>query len=302
MSKSATYCGFVAIVGAPNAGKSTLLNRLLGQKLAIVSAKPQTTRTRLLGILNEGQTQICMLDTPGIFAPKNRLDRAMVGMAWQSLAHADAILLLLDATRGYDGKTRKIIERLQQEKRQALLVLNKIDAMAKAEILPLAQELFASGIFTESFMISAKNGDGVGDLKRYLGTAMPAGDWLFAADQLTDMPSSLVAAEITREQLYHQLAQELPYAAAVIPTGWHEQKDGSLRIEQQITVMRDTQRAIVIGKGGERLKQIGTAARLELNKFFGRTVHLFLDVVVEPDWQNQRGFYRMFGFDAFPQA
>jgi GTP-binding protein Era len=292
-----TRCGFVAIIGAPNAGKSTLLNGLLGQKLAITSPKPQTTRNRILGILNHKKTQICLLDTPGIFAPRGRLDRAMVGVAWQSLQDADVVLVIVDVVRGLDPKTRQIIQQLQQEKRQAVLVLNKVDQLAKVKILPVATELFATGIFSDSFMVSAKNGDGVKDLKNFLAERMPPSEWFFAADQLTDMPSALVASEITREQLYHQLAQELPYAAAVLPTGWEEKADGSVKITQQIVVMRDGQKNIVVGKGGAQLKQLGISARRALETFFERKVHLFLDVSVDADWQDKRSDYQMFGFD-----
>lgn len=292
-----TYCGFAAIIGAPNAGKSTLLNCLLGHKLAITSPKPQTTRTRILGILTYRKSQVCLLDTPGIFAPRGRLDRAMVGAAWQSLIDADVILLIVDAARGYDNKTRQIVKQLKEEKRRAVLVLNKVDQLTKVKILPVAQELTAEDIFEETFMVSAKTGDGVQDVKKYLARHMPVQDWIFPADDLTDMPSSLVAAEITREQLYHQLGQELPYAAAIFPTGWQERPDGSARIEQKIIVMRDGQKAIVVGKGGAQLKQLGVSARRALEAFFDRKIHLFLDVAVEPDWQEQRGYYQMFGFE-----
>lgn len=297
ITRAVKRCGFAAIVGAPNAGKSTLLNALLGQKLAITSPKPQTTRTRILGILNHRQAQICLLDTPGIFAPRSRLDRAMVGAAWQSLEDADAVLLVVDAERGLDAKTQRLIEQFGKENKQAALVLNKVDALPKPQILPLAQRLFATGIFTDSFMISAKHGDGLGALKTFLAGRMPAGDWLFAPDEITDMPSSLIASEITREQLYHQLAQELPYAAAVLPTGWEERPDGSVRLAQKLVVQRPGQKAIVLGKGGAQLKQLGIAARRALEAFFGRKVHLALEVAVEPDWQEDGAYYRIFGFD-----
>ncbi len=296
-TKTGQRCGFVAIIGAPNAGKSTLLNCLLGQKLSITSPKPQTTRTRVLGILNWRKAQMCLLDTPGIFAPRGRLDRAMVGAAWQSLQDADVVLLLVDAARGFDPKTRAIIKQLQQEKRDAVLVLNKVDQLAKVKILPVATELFDTGAFSESFMISAKNGDGVADLKKFLASKMPPGNWIYDADALTDMPSALVASEMTREQLYHQLAQELPYAAAVLPTTWEEKTDGSVVIGQKIVVLRDGQKAIVVGKGGAQLKQLGISARRALEGFFGRKVHLRLEVSVEPDWQEQRAYYQIFGFD-----
>lgn len=296
-TSSTQRCGFVAIFGAPNAGKSTLLNCLLGQKLSITSPKPQTTRTRVLGILSHKKAQICLLDTPGIFSPRGRMDRAMVGTAWQSLQDADVALLIVDVVRGLDSKTRQIIEQLKKDERKVDLVLNKVDQLAKIKILPVATELYNTGIFNETFMISAKNGDGISDLKKYLAKKMPVADWVFPADQLTDMPSSLVASEITREQLYHQLGQELPYAAAILPTGWEEHKDGSVKITQNIIVMRDGQKAIVLGKGGAQLKQLGVSARRALEAFFGRKVHLFLDVVVEPDWQDKRAYYHIFGFD-----
>ncbi|MEJ0063186.1 MAG: GTPase Era [Alphaproteobacteria bacterium] len=290
-----TRCGFAAIIGAPNAGKSTLLNTLLGQKLAIVSPKPQTTRTRILGITVVGKAQIGLLDTPGIFDPKEKLDRAMVGAAWQALDEANCILLMVDAARGYDLKTQKIVAQLQKQERKAVLALNKIDQTAKPDILPLTQELSATGLFTDIFMISAKTGDGVATLKKHIAAAMPEGEWMFDPELVTDMPSSLVACEITREQLYLQLSQELPYAAAVIPTAWEDRKDGSVRIEQKIVVARDGQKAIVIGKGGAQLKKIGSEARGELEKFFRRKVHLFLNVAVEPSWREQRGYYQMLG-------
>ncbi len=296
-TRAVKRCGFAAIVGAPNAGKSTLLNALLGEKLAITSPKPQTTRTRILGILNHRKAQICLLDTPGMFAPRSRLDRAMVGAAWQSLEDADAILLVVDAVRGLDAKTQRIVEQFSKEKKQAVLVLNKVDALPKPQILPVAQQLFDAGIFSDSFMISAKYGDGLGALKTFLAERMPVGDWLFAPDEITDMPSSLIASEITREQLYHQLAQELPYAAAVLPTGWEDRADGSVRLTQKLVVLRPGQKAIVLGKGGAQLKQLGIAARRALEEFFGRKVHLMLEVAVEPDWQEDGAYYRIFGFD-----
>lgn len=289
MTAAATSCGFAAIAGAPNAGKSTLLNCLLGRKLAITSPKPQTTRTRILGILTWRRAQICLLDTPGIFAPRGKFDRAMVSAAWQSMQEADMICLLVDAARGLDPKTRRIVAQLRKEKKSAVLVLNKIDLIAKAKILPLADALQASGVFTDTFMIAAKTGDGVSELKKHLATAMPPGPWQFAAGQTTDLTPDFMAAEITREQIMRQLAQELPYAAAVLPAGWEERRDGSLRIEQRILVMRDGQKAIMIGKHGAMLKRIGATARRALEKSFGRKVHLFLEVEIEPDWQLRRG-------------
>lgn len=292
-----THTGFVAIVGAPNAGKSTLLNRLIGQKISIVSAKPQTTRMRVLGILTEGDTQIGFIDTPGIFAAKKRLDQAMVQAAWQSLEGADRVVLMVDANARLDEKTETIIENLKKGGQRVVLALNKTDKITPAQLLPLTARLNESGIIEDTFMISALTGDGVEDLKQYLLSKMPQGPWLFPEDQLSDLPSRLLAAEVTREQLFLQLQQELPYAAAVVPEIWETKKDGSAVIRQTILVTRANHRAIVLGKGGRRIKSISQAARKEIEALLGHRVHLFLEVKVDEKWQDRPEFYRMFGLE-----
>ncbi len=292
-----TRCGYVTIAGAPNAGKSTLLNRLVGSKLAAVSAKVQTTRARTLGIVMEGDTQIIFVDTPGIFAPRRRLDRAMVAAAWEGVDDADVILLLVDADRGMDKDTRAIIERLKQANRKVVLVLNKVDAIKREKLLKLAADFNEEGIFTEIFMISALSGDGVADLVKAVADKLPQGPWLYPDDQLTDISERLLAAEITREKLYVELRDELPYAATVETETWEEKSDGSVRIAQIIFIERDTQKAIVIGKGGVKLKHIGQAARADLEAVLERRVHLFLFVKVRGDWGNDRERYRNMGLD-----
>jgi GTPase len=281
-------CGFVAILGAPNAGKSTLLNRLLGTKLAIVTPKPQTTRRRMLGIVMVGETQIVLVDTPGIFAPRRRLDRAMVGAAWTGAADADLVMVLIDAERGIDDDVRRVLDGLAEHKPAAIAVLNKIDLIDKAALLPLAQRLDETGLFRRVMMISGMTGDGVADLKQHLADAMPEGPWHFPDDQLTDLSERLIAAEITRERLFLELRQELPYASTVETESWTEQPDGSARIEQTIHVERESQKAIVIGKGGKQLKRIGELARAEMERSFGRRVHLFLFVRVTEGWAESR--------------
>lgn len=281
-------CGFVAILGAPNAGKSTLLNRLLGTKLAIVTPKPQTTRRRMLGIVMVGDTQIVLVDTPGIFAPRRRLDRAMVGAAWTGAADADLVMVLIDAERGIDDDVRRVLDGLAEHKPAAIAVLNKIDLIDKAALLPLAQRLDETGLFRRVMMISGLTGDGVADLKQHLADAMPEGPWHFPDDQLTDLSERLIAAEITRERLFLELRQELPYASTVETESWTEQPDGSARIEQTIHVERESQKAIVIGKGGKQLKRIGELARAEMERSFGRRVHLFLFVRVTEGWSESR--------------
>ncbi|MBC8337212.1 MAG: GTPase Era [Rhodospirillales bacterium] len=292
-----TRAGFVAIVGAPNVGKSTLLNRLVGTKVSIVSPKVQTTRSRVLGICIEDDAQIIFIDTPGIFKPKRRLDRAMVAAAWGGAGDADDILLLVDASRGMDGDTRSIIERLKNSKRKAVLAINKVDLVAKPKLLNLTQQLDATGIFTDIFMVSAEKGDGVTDLMAFLSERVPTGPWLFPEDQISDMPGRLTAAEITREKLYLQLHQELPYAATVETEGWKDNDDGSVRIEQVVYVERPTQKAIVLGKGGKRIKALGQAAREELEEIFERRVHLFLFVKVREKWGDDPERYRDLGLD-----
>lgn len=292
-----TRCGFVAIVGAPNAGKSTLINQLVGAKIAIVSRKVQTTRIRTLGIVMAGQSQLVFVDTPGIFRPRRRLDRAMVAAAWAGAEEADLVVLVVDAERKGADETTDIISRLKSAGRRAILALNKIDAVKRESLLKLAADLNASGIFTDTFMISALNGDGVTDLKAHLAAAVPEGPWLYPPDQLADISERLLAAEVTREKMYEQLHEELPYASTVETEAWEEQKDGSVRISQVIFVERDGQKAIVIGKKGQRLKAIGQAAREELETMLGHRVHLFLFVKVREGWGEDRERYRALGLD-----
>jgi GTPase len=290
-------CGYVALVGAPNAGKSTLLNQLVGAKLSIVSPKVQTTRSRLLGIVVEGAAQLIFVDTPGIFAPRRRLERAMVAAAWAGAEDADIVVLLVDAARSVDPDTEAIVARLKAAGRRALLALDKIDLVPPATLLPLADRLSREGIFDAIFMLSGLTGDGVGDLRRHLAAAVPEGPWLFPEDQLTDLPQRVMAAETTREQIFLQLHQELPYAAAVETERWEERPDGSIRIEQIIHVQRATQRAIVLGKGGRQIKEIGARARAELERMLGLKVHLFLFVRVSEDWTEDRERYQAMGLD-----
>ena len=297
----ATRCGYVALIGAPNAGKSTLLNQLVGAKLAIVTPKVQTTRTRLLGIAIEGTAQLIFVDTPGIFAPRRRLDRAMVAAAWAGAADADKTVLLVDAARavqrGLDNDTTAIMARLAELKRKAILALNKVDVVRREKLLALAEELFKSGVFDEVFMVSALTGDGVTDLKRRLADSLPPGPWLFPADQLSDAPERWLAAEVTREQVFLQLHDELPYAATVETEQWEERPDGSARIEQVIYVQRPSQRAIVLGQGGQRIKAIGARARAELEQMFDRRIHLFLFVKVRENWVDDPERYAALGLD-----
>src|SRR5215469_10842595 len=290
-------CGYVALIGAPNAGKSTLLNRLVGSKLAIVTPKPQTTRTPLLGIAIEGRTQIVFLDTPGIFAPRRRLDRAMVASAWLGTEDADRTVFVVDAARGIDRDTRRILERLSKRGRESILALNKIDVVRRDTLLGLAEVLSQEGRFDPVFMISGLTGDGVVDLKRHLAAALPQGPWLFPADQLSDMPERQIAAEVTREQVFLQLRDELPYASTVETEQWEDKPDGSVRIEQVIYVQRPSQRAIVLGEGGQRIKAIGARARAELERTLETRVHLFLFVKVREDWVEDRERYEALKLD-----
>ena len=292
-----SHAGFVAIFGASNVGKSTLLNKLVGAKVSIVSPKVQTTRSRVLGISIQDKTQIIFIDTPGIFSPKRRLDRAMVSAAWGGIGDADKLLLLIDASRGYDSDTRKIIKKLAKRNQNSVLAINKVDLVAKTELLKLANELNSANIFSDIFMISAQLGDGVDDLMKYLIKYMPAGPWLFPADQISDMPGRLTASEITREKLYLQLHQELPYATSVETESWKEQKDKSIRIEQIIYVERASQKAIILGKGGNRIKSLGKASREELEEIFGYRIHLFLFVKVREKWGDDPERYRELGLD-----
>jgi GTP-binding protein Era len=292
-----TRCGFVAVVGAPNAGKSTLVNALVGQKIAIVTPKAQTTRTRLMGIAIAGEAQILLIDTPGIFAPKRRLDRAMVAAAWGSAQDADLIALVVDASSGITRGVGDLLDRLKDRPEPKLLILNKVDLIAKEKLLTLAGQFDGRAEFERIFMISAATGDGVADLKAALAARVPEGPWHFPEDQVSGASDRMMAAEITREQLYHQLHAELPYASAVETEIYEERKDGSIVIHQQILVGRDSQKAIVLGKGGTRIRAIGEAARKEIAAAFGRKVHLFLHIKVNPKWEEDRGLYREIGLD-----
>ncbi|CAK0755459.1 GTPase Era [Azospirillaceae bacterium] len=295
-SPTSPRCGFVALVGAPNAGKSTLLNAMIGSKIAIVSPKPQTTRARVLGIVIEDQSQIVFVDTPGVFTPRRRLDRAMVAAAWQGVGDADFLTLLVDATRKeLDEDTLGIIERLKAESRHAVLALNKIDRIHPERLLTLAERLNSEGVFTDIFMISALTGDGVADLRKHLAAKIPEGPWLYPEDQITDAPMRLLAAEITREALFIQLHQELPYASTVETETWEQFSDGSVKIGQVIFVERESQRAIVLGKGGSRIKMIGTAARTEIEKMTGCRIHLKLFVKVRESWGEDPERYEPWG-------
>jgi len=298
-SDGPTCAGFVAVIGAPNAGKSTLVNALVGQKVAIVSAKAQTTRARLMGIAIEGQSQILLVDTPGIFQPKRRLDRAMVAAAWNGAGDADLILLVVDSAHGITREVERIVQELERQHgpQPLVLALNKIDLVKKAELLGLSAELTARLDPQQVFMISAAQGDGVSDLKHALPAAMPEGPWLYPEDEVSDATDRMVAAELTREQIYQQLHQELPYASAVETETWEDKPDGSTTIRQQILVERDSQKGIVIGKGGQRLREIGQAAREEIARHLGRPVHLFLHVKVQPRWDEDRSLYREIGLE-----
>ncbi|MDQ7250751.1 GTPase Era [Dongia sedimenti] len=300
MSENATpsRCGFVAVLGAPNAGKSTMVNRAVGQKVSIVSPKVQTTRSRVLGIVSQGTTQIVLVDTPGIFAPRRRLDRAMVAAAWGGAADADAIVLIVDAARkSIDDETRGIIAGLKQQQRKVILALNKIDIVKREKLLALTAELNAEGIFTDIFMISAETGDGVDDLLQTLAQRMPEGPHHYPDDQVTDVPMRALASEITREQLFRQLQQELPYALTVETDSWEEFDDGSAKIQQTIFVARDSQKGIVVGKGGDRIRQVREAAQRELQALMDRKVHLFLFVKVRENWAEDPEHFRNIGLD-----
>jgi GTP-binding protein Era len=298
-------CGFAAIIGAPNAGKSTLINALVGSKVAIVSPKVQTTRMPVRGIAINGETQIVFVDTPGIFRPRRRLDRAMVTSAWSGAEEADAVLLIVDAadlTANANSPgardTLAILEGLKQGKgKKKALVLNKIDGMKRTDLLPLVERFHAEGVFEDVFLISALKGEGVADVLAWVAARMPEGPWLYPEDQAADIPSRLLAAEVTREKIYLRLHDELPYASAVETEKWEERRDGSVKIDQVIYVQRDGQKAIVLGKGGATIKTIGALAREELEKLFGRRVHLFLFVKVREDWAENSEHYKEIGLD-----
>jgi GTP-binding protein Era len=291
------HCGVVAIVGAPNAGKSTLVNALVGQKVAIVSPKAQTTRARLMGIAIEGDAQLILVDTPGIFTPERRLDRAMVAAAWEGAEGADLIALVIDGKGGTGSKVQQVIESLRGRRERKILILNKVDIADKPRLLGHAAKLNEMLPFDETYFVSAQTGDGVPELKAALAAAMPESDWHFPEDQVSDATERMIAAEVTREQLYLQLHAELPYASAVETEKYSERPDGSVEIHQQILVARDTQRAIVLGKGGTRIKEIGARARAELSRIMGVPVHLYLHVKVNPKWEEDRSLYREIGLD-----
>ena len=290
-------CGFVAVVGAPNAGKSTIVNALVGQKVAIVSPKAQTTRTRLMGVAMDGETQIVLIDTPGIFAPTRRLDRAMVAAAWNSLDQAEAILVMIDAAAKLGERAERVLQGIEGRSEKKFLVLNKVDLTRKDKLLTTATTLNERVKFDETFFVSASTGDGVPELKATLAKLMPEGPWHFPEDEVSDAPERMLAAEITREQLYRQLHEELPYQSTVETEKFTTRGDGSAEIHQQILVARDNQRAIILGHKGERIKDIGSKARAELAELLGRPVHLFLHVKVKANWDEDRGVYRDMGLD-----
>nr|WP_298927129.1 GTPase Era [uncultured Erythrobacter sp.] len=292
-----TQCGVVAVIGAPNAGKSTLVNNLVGQKVAITSAKAQTTRARMLGIALYGTVQMILVDTPGIFAPKRRLDRAMVSAAWEGAESADAILLIVDPIKQRRHELIPLIEALEKRPEKKILVLNKVDKAKKEPLLALAQELSERIAFDEIFFISALSGDGVDEMKGALAKAMPDGPWMYPEDQVSDASERLLAAEVTREQLYQQLHDELPYDAAVRPESYTARPDGSIEVRQQIVIARDSQKPIILGKGGQRIKAIGEAARAELAEILGVKVHLFLHVKVSEGWSEDKEVFEEMGLD-----
>lgn len=304
MTDTKTRCGFVAIIGAPNAGKSTLVNRLVGSKVSIVSRKVQTTRMRVRGVVIEGASQIILFDTPGIFEPKRKLDQAMVQAAWAGAADADLVCLIIDAPElmrdpnGHAGRdTARIVQGLKDAKRSVVLIVNKVDAIKRDQLLPLVDRFRAETKFDQVFMISAEKGDGTADLVRYLADHVPPGPWAYPEDQASDIPLRLLAAEITRERIYDRLHQELPYATTVVTEQWLEMKDGSARLEQTIFVERDGQKAIVLGKGGALIKELGSSARAEMERLFGQKVHLFLHVKVRENWADDPAHYREMGLE-----
>lgn len=292
-----TKCGFIAVVGATNAGKSTLINGLVGSKVTIVSPKVQTTRHRILGVALEGESQLVLVDTPGIFsAPKRRLEKAMVRSAWESLGDADGIMLIVDVSRKTFEETELILDRLDRFDQKAVLVLNKIDLVSKENLLALAHS-FSRPSIDRIFMISALKGDGIQDIKAYWAHKVPEGPWLFPEDQLSDLSERLLAAEIVREEIFHRLHEELPYSIWVETESWEEFKDGSVKINISIFVQRESQKPIVLGKGGKQIKAIGAAARRQLTEIFERPVHLFLQVIVKENWLDNPRLYASVGLD-----
>jgi GTPase len=292
-------CGFVALIGAPNVGKSTLINALVGAKVSIVTPKVQTTRTLIRGIVMAEGAQLIFVDTPGIFSPRRRLDRAMIGSAWESTQDADLVAVVIDARRGLMDDDERILRELAGLRPPKVLVLNKIDLIDKPALLTLTRKLNESADFAATFMISALSGDGVADLKRWFAAHVPAGPWLYPQDQISDAPLRQLAAEITREKLYLRLHQELPYQSTVETEVWKELKDGSVRIEQTVYVARESQRKIVLGKGGQTIKAIGAAARVEIAAAIEQPVHLFLHVKVREGWMDDPERYRAIGLE-FP--
>ncbi len=295
-----TRCGFVALIGAPNAGKSTLINALVGSKVAIVTPKVQTTRTLLRGIAMEGPAQLVFIDTPGIFAPRRRLDRAMVTTAWTGAHDADVVAVLIDAKSGLDDDAEALLKKLGEVRQPKVLILNKVDIVEKAKLLALAQAVNERGRFDATFMISALSGSGVVDVRKWLAEHVPAGPWHYPEDEVSDAPLRQLAAEITREKLYLKLHQELPYQSTVETETWTERKDGSVRIEQTIYVERDSQKKIVLGKAGQSIKAIGEASRRELAEIIEKKVHLFLFVKVREGWGDDPERYRQMGLE-FPK-
>jgi GTPase len=295
-----TRCGFVALVGAPNVGKSTLINQLVGAKVSIVTPKVQTTRSQVRGIAMHGEAQVVFVDTPGIFAPRRRLDRAMVQAAWSGAGDADLVAVLIDAKKGLDDEARTIIDRLADQGHKKVCVINKIDLVPKESLLALADALTQAARFDRIFMISATKGDGTGDVLQYFAAAVPAGPHHYPADEISDLPERLMAAEVTREKLYLRLHEELPYQSTVETDSWKELRDGSVRIEQTIFVERESQRKIVLGEAGRMIKAISMDARRELAAALDRKVHLFLHVKVREDWENDPERYRAAGLE-FPK-
>ena len=293
-----TRAGFVALIGEPNAGKSTLLNRMVGAKVSIVTHKVQTTRARIRGVAIEGQTQLVFVDTPGLFKPRRRLDRAMVAAAWGGAADADITVLLIEAQRGITAGVKTILQALQDRAGGTVaLAINKIDKVKTEALLRLTQEMNDAYPFAETFLISAERGHGCDDLRKWLAASLPEGPWLYPEDQLSDLPMRMIAAEMTREKLTLRLHQELPYQLTVETENWEERKDGSAKIDQLIYVMRDGHKGIVLGNKGETIKAVGRAARAELEEFLGRKVHLFLQVKVRPGWLEEAERYSEMGLD-----
>ena len=297
MSDTTRKCGVVAVLGAPNAGKSTLVNQLVGQKVAITSQKAQTTRARMLGIALADESQMILVDTPGIFEPRRKLDRAMVSAAWEGAESADAVLLLVDPIKQRRHELEPLLETLAKRPERKILVINKVDKAVKEPMLALAQELNEKVEFTEIYFVSALTGDGVPELKKALAGLMPEGPWHYPEDQVSDASERLLACEITREQLYQQLHEELPYDAAVRPETYTMRDDGSIEIRQQIVIAKASQKPIVLGKGGKRIKEIGAAARKELSELLGQKVHLFLHVKVAENWSEDKEIFEEIGLE-----